>query len=421
MTRATVLLAALPALFAQTALPDRERMLLERIEKLEQRIAALERRAAPPEPAATTAAAPLAPEPRSAAAAGPAEPAIAQPGATLTVNFDGYYGYNFNRPAGGFNALRAYDVSANSFAINQAGLIFERLPDPAAGRRFGARLDLQFGQATQTLQGSASNERRPDTFRNIFQAYGTYVAPVGKGLTIDFGKFASSFGMEGNYTRDQMNYSRSFWFSFLPFYHMGIRATYPVTGKLSASYWLVNGVNQTEDFNAFKSHAVVLTYTPSAKFTANLNYYNGQEQRTTAGRSHFLDAYFTWNATNRWTFAAEATYTVTRVRGNAAPQPVYGGAGYGRYKIHPRFSLAGRYTYLGDPGAAFTAMPQTFQDTTATATFEVADGFQMRWEYRRDWSSARFFPTARPRDLRREQNTALLGLIWWFGGKQGMW
>ena len=391
-------------------------MLLERIEKLEQRIAALEQRAAPPPAAAAN----LAPEPRPAAA--PAQdPAIAQPGATLTVNFDGYYGYNFNRPVGGFNALRAYDVSANSFAINQAGLIFERLPDVASGRRFGARLDLQFGQATETLQGSPANENRPGVFRHLFQAYGTYVAPVGKGLTLDFGKFASSFGIENNYTRDQLNYSRSFWFSFLPFYHMGLRATYPLTGKLSASYWLVNGVNQTEDFNAFKSHAVVLNYTPGARFTSNLNYYNGQEQRNGRGRTHYLDAYFTWNATERWTLAAEADYAVARARPAAPPQPVYGGAGYARYKFHPRFSLAGRFAYLADPGAAFTAAAQNLKDATATATFDVADGFQMRWEYRRDWSTARFFRTSRPGELRREQNTALLGLIWWFGGKQGMW
>jgi hypothetical protein len=63
-------------------------------------------------------------------------------------------------------------------------------------------------------------------YRNIFQAYGTYVLPLGGGLTVDFGKWASSLGAEGNYTKDQMNYSRSYWFDFLPFYHMGARLNY---------------------------------------------------------------------------------------------------------------------------------------------------------------------------------------------------
>ena len=118
--------------------------------------------------------------------------------------------------------LRAYDVTGNTFALNQAALVLENAPKPEDGKRWGARLDLQWGQATQTLQGNPANEPRPDIYRALFQAYGTYVAPVGRGLTIDFGKWASSLGMENNYTKDQMNYSRSYWFDYLPFYHMGV-------------------------------------------------------------------------------------------------------------------------------------------------------------------------------------------------------
>ena len=79
---------------------------------------------------------------------------------------------------------------------------------------------MQFGQATGASQGDPDNEPRPDIYENIFQVYGTYVVPVGRGLNIDFGKWASSLGTEGSYTKDQVNYSLSF-FSLLPFYHMG--------------------------------------------------------------------------------------------------------------------------------------------------------------------------------------------------------
>jgi len=53
-----------------------------------------------------------------------------------------------------------------------------------------------------------------------------YVIPIGSGLTINFGKWAISLGIEGNVTQYQMNYSRSYWFTFLPFYHMGARMNY---------------------------------------------------------------------------------------------------------------------------------------------------------------------------------------------------
>jgi hypothetical protein len=171
---------------------------------------------------------------------------------TINLGLDGYYEYNFNAPVGRVNLLRAYDVLSNNFNLNQASVIFDHEPDVSAGRRFGARLDLQYGQATDTLQGNPNNEPRPDIYRNIFQAYGTYIAPVGKGLEIDFGKWGSSLGIEGNYTKDQMNYSRAFFFDFLPFYHMGIRASLPVSDKFTINYWVVNGTNQVEATNGFK-------------------------------------------------------------------------------------------------------------------------------------------------------------------------
>jgi len=146
-------------------------------------------------------------------------------GTTINVGLDTYYAYNFNDPVGRVNLLRAYDVLSNNFNLSQASVIFDHPPDLAAGRRWGGRLDLQFGQATDTLQGNPSNEPRPDIYRNIFQAYGTYIVPVGKGLNVDFGKWGSSLGIEGNYTKDQMNYSRSYWFNFLPFYNMGLRTS----------------------------------------------------------------------------------------------------------------------------------------------------------------------------------------------------
>jgi hypothetical protein len=43
-------------------------------------------------------------------------------------------------------------------------------------------LDLMFGQTTESLAGNPANEPRPAPYRNISQAYGTYVFPVGKGL-----------------------------------------------------------------------------------------------------------------------------------------------------------------------------------------------------------------------------------------------
>jgi len=268
-------------------LSERELYLLERLEQLEQRLTDLEARVGDAVTDHSVHSAELPVPVTTARAASPDHPQPPQ-GTKTTADFfrettfsftlDGYYGYNFNRPAGRINLLRAYDVTSNSFSLNQAGLIIERAPNPTAGRRFGARVDLQYGQATETLQGSGANEPRPQTYRPIFQAYGTYVVPIGGGLTVDFGKWASALGFENNYTKDQMNYSRSYSYNFLPFYHFGFRATY-TAGPVGVSYWVVNGANQSEDFNGFKSQAVLLTWRPAASVTWNINYYTGIEGR----------------------------------------------------------------------------------------------------------------------------------------------
>ena len=228
---------------AQETVSERERLLLDRVERLERRLAELESRISPikTDPIKT-----------DTVKIDPAPPkADFLDDTTFNVTIDGYYGYNFNRPIGGINLLRAYDVSSNSFSLNQAAIVIENAPNLETGKRYGLRLDLQYGQATETVQGYAANELRPQVYRNLWQAYGTYVFDVGKkltkgqGLTVDFGKFASSLGYETNYTKDNFNYSRSYFFNFLPFYHTGFRSSYAFNDKVTVTHWLVNGTRRS--------------------------------------------------------------------------------------------------------------------------------------------------------------------------------
>jgi putative OmpL-like beta-barrel porin-2 len=451
---------------APSEMTERERMLVERIEKLERRLAELESRGdartvREPSPTAS---------PASATSAQPLEEVAKRQSdktpspadqigkedrgvldffrdTTFNVTLDGYYGYNFNQPIGRINLLRAYDVLSNSFSLNQATIVIERAPNVEAGRRFGARLDLMYGQATEASQGSAANEGRPQAYRPIWQGFGTYVAPVGKGLTVDFGKFASSLGYETNYAKDDLNYSRSYFFNLLPFYHLGFRVKYPVNDKVTVMYHLMNGIQQSEDFNGFKSQHFALILTPTKQVSWQVNYYIGQEQRDVVpdlnpgvpslptqpglstniirpipnGRIHIFDTYATWNVTDKMTLGAEADYLVSRVFDTSAPVHVTGGVGYARYQLTQKFALAGRAEYLSDRGGFFSGATQALKETTLTAEFKLAEGFLVRGEYRRDFSNLPFFLTDTQGVLKKEQNTATVGLIWWFGRKEGSW
>ncbi len=415
------------------------------LERIEKRLDQLEQASASPQPAAALPAAappaPTQPPPPSTGVLG---------GTTVNLLLDTYYEYNFNAPIGRVNLLRAYDVSSNSFGLNQAALVVENAPKPEDGKRWGARVDLQWGQATQTLQGSATNEPRPEIYRALFQAYGTYVIPIGRGVTADFGKWASSIGLEGNYTKDQMNYSRSLWFDFLPFYHMGLRLNYNFSDQFGVHYWVTNGTQQTEAFNGFKDESAGFTWQPSKTVNWTLNYYLGQEhpdvvyfpngapagltnlpqqqgvpfdpiRPAPTGRLHIFDSYVTWQATPALTLAGDADWVIERNYRDSAPARADGGAAYARYQVTPKFALAARGEYMSDRGGLFSGLSQALKEATFTAEYKFADAFLMRWEWRRDFSNHPFFYTDTLGILKPAQSTAGIGLVWWFGEKKGGW
>jgi hypothetical protein len=370
---------------------------------------------------------------------------------TINVSLDGYYAYNFNNPIGRVNLLRAYDVLSNEFSLNQASVVVDHPPDSAAGRRWGGRLDLQFGQATDTLQGNPANEPRPQIYRNIFQAYGTYIIPAGKGITVDFGKWGSSLGIEGNYSKDQINYSRAYWFDFLPFYHMGVRVSAPINDRFTWNYWVVNGTNQVEATNGFKDELFGFVAKPSKNVVWTMNYYLGQEHpdRTVVpptspipvqpglsfaairpapnGRTHIFDSYVTWQATPKLFFALEGDYFIQRLWKNeapgqsSAPSHVVGGAAYVRHQFSPKIALATRAEYMSDRGGLFSGVTQALKENTVTFDYNLADGFLMRYEWRRDFSNKPSFLTDVQNVLSKDQTTATVGLIWWWGRKEVGW
>jgi hypothetical protein len=370
-------------------------------------------------------------------------------GMTINAMLDGYYEYNTNSPVGRVNSLRAYDVSSNSFSLNQADLVIESAPDPATGKRVGLRLDLQYGQAASTLQGNPANELRPDVYRPVYQAYGTYIAPLGKGLTLDFGKWGSALGIEDNYTKDQLNYSRSFWFDYLPFYHMGLRAKYALNDKLAVDLWITNGVQQTEDSNNYKDQLLGFVLTPTSAITWTFNYYRGQEhpdvvylRSAPAGQPNLpnqqgtyvlpianapngklivVDTYVTWQASASLLLAAEADYVEQRLYSYSIADHVTGGALYGAYQLTPKVALAARAEYLADVGGLFSGTSQYLKEGTLTLDYRPADGFLVRGEYRRDQSNRHYFLGHSLGVLETAQPTIGMGLVWWFGQKEGAW
>ena len=230
---------------------------------------------------------------------------------------------------------------------------------------------------------------------------------------------------------------------------MGIRASYALDDALTVNYWLVNGVNQTEDFNAHKDQLVGFVLTPVASLSWTFNYYFGREhpdvvyatsppvnpqglpnqQGVTVvpianapdGALRIADSYLTWQASPALTLAAEADYVEERLYTYSTPAHVAGGALYAGYKLSPQWSVAARAEYLADRGGLFSGASQYLKEGTLTLDYRPADGFLMRTEYRRDQSNQPYFLGHTLATLEPAQPTVTLGLVWWFGQKQGAW
>ena len=338
----------------------------------------------------------------------------------MSAAFEGYYQWNFNRPPDRVNLLRAYDTRANVFGIQQAALVVEKAPDLAKSQRAGLRLDLQFGQATETVQGSPANEPRNNVYRHVWQAYGSYVFPMGRDVQVDFGKFASNLGYETNYAKDNNNFSRAYLFNFLPFYHSGVRTTIPVTDTITLMYMLTNGIQQTEDFNNFKSNHFTGIIKPTGAITWTVNYYFGQEQPDGGepdgpdGFFKVFDTYVAYTASDKVSLGLDVDYVSSEVTKDGPEGTLTGLGVYARYQATTPAAVAVRYEWLDDEGGLFGGDRRRLSGNHCDRGIQVHGRLPPPWRLPADWSNSTFFPHRDP-ELREGQNTVLIGLVWWIG------
>jgi hypothetical protein len=179
---------------------------------------------------------------------------------TLSGFVDGYYGYNSNQPANRTTALRNFDVNSSQFALNMLELVADKAPDATASR-VGYHVALGFGQAMNLINGGEIASPNvpgtpvlgpPSTITNFDQylkeGYLEYLAPVGKGLQINLGKFVTPAGAEVIETKDNWNYSRGLLFSWaIPYFHFGMSGKYAFNSKFAVTGYLMNGWNNSVD------------------------------------------------------------------------------------------------------------------------------------------------------------------------------
>jgi hypothetical protein len=366
------------------------------------------------------------------ASAQPAPPADA-PSVKVTGYVEAFYQYNFNEPSNLITAYRDFDDRTNSFTIDNAVLDVTG----TAGAVF-ARIAVQVGATPATYYGgeptypaqAGIGASGPDLWRLIQQAIVGY--KIGT-LQTEAGIFLSPVGLENVAIKDQWNWSRSNPFFALPYYHAGVRATYPLSDEITGVVYVTNGWNDVVNRNPYPCFAGVVTWAPKKTLATTLVYFGGVEDATNAPEGqpwrHLFDVTSTWQATADLAFAAQAD--VGFEPNNFGTSRWLDGAVYARVRLTPRLYLAARLdgfheydSHDADGAASRLFFPaDNVESGTLTADFRpTADNLSLRLEYRVDHAGTpMFFRGQVPIDAMgndlptaTSQQTLTLGAVAWF-------
>ncbi len=340
---------------------------------------------------ALTAAAQTAPAPAPAPAA-PADAAPAAPTWSVgSIDFsgfvDGNYSYNANRPAAqhGGNQLYNFDSNADTFSLEAAKLTINHDPDP-----IGAHVDLLFGTTKNTVLGSLSD----NDF--VEQAFISFKPAKAKGFEADFGQFVTSAGAEVIEAKDNWNYSRSLLFAWaIPYYHFGLRTSMPLTKTWTAGVQVVNGWNNVTASNGGVTVGITSALT-KPKYTWSANYYTGPGNYSTQkGYTNLIDTTLLLTPTAK--FSAYINYDYGQ-HNLAAKEVAYGlkphwqGIAVAAHEqVTGKAALTLRGEFFNDPQGFSTTARQNVSEFTGTYEYKWVEGLLSRIEVRRDQSSVGFF------------------------------
>jgi len=344
-------------------------------------------------------------------------------GGKITWNglLDFYYQYSFSHPpVGAILAGRAFDIKNDQFAFSLLEVNVTRTPSK--------KLPVGF-TVTGTIGKTAdlvhfTEPGGPNTYKYLQQVYATYVTEGKVPVTFDFGKWVTLHGYEVIESSSNDNYSRGLLFTYaIPFYHMGIRASAPVTKQLTLGAQLVNGWNDVEDENGGKSYGVLLNFTPSTTLNFILNYMGGDEGGPANSNgafggigfpdarvlnTHLLDFVANWTPTAKFKLGANVDYA------SAAKPGVSGGhwsgeAVYLKYTLSTRNAVTVRLEHFEDTNGLRTGAAQNLNEVTATLDHAWKPNVVTRLEFRHDHAGTKFFPSGGGGGT--DQDTILLGQV----------
>lgn len=313
-----------------------------------------------------------------------AQGAPAAPDTTPKITFggfvDGYYAFDFNRPANFDRAFTTQPARHNEFNVNLA-YVEAKLDAP----RVRGRLAIQTGTSVQSnyagepRNGSVSG---PDLSRLIQEAFAG--VKIADNVWVDGGIFLSHIGMESFISRDNLSYTRSLPAEYTPYYESGARLAWQATPKLAAMFHVVNGWQNISETNSAKSAGVRIDYAASP--TTTLSYYNylGDEKVDSAKNSQvrFFNGVGVKSAvTSQFSILAEADFGTQQRASGSGSATWYGGMLTGRYQATPMAAIVGRVERYADKDQVIivTGVADGFRANGGSIGLDVVPQSRVLW------------------------------------------
>lgn len=335
----------------------------------------------------------------------PAAPATAftYKGFSASGYIDAFYNQNYNEPSSRFSQVQALNITANKLSLNSATASLAYDPAP-----IGFKVDIGLGRTYDSF--FLSEPKHTDWSRHLLNAYVTLKPASWKGLQLDFGKFVTSAGAEVTETHLNWNYSRSLLFAFGPYYHVGLRATMPVTSNWTVGAHIVNGWNVMRDNNTGKTFGFSSVNTFSKGAWANAYYTGPENNGTNTGYRNFYDTALTLTPTDRVSMYVNLDIGNNKFA-TGGSGAFWGIGGAARFKINNYLAIAPRLEYYSDKDGFWTGTQQAFKDFTITGEMKLNDSFISRLEYRKDWSDRPFFQVGPNPGLSKHQSMLVAGVM----------
>lgn len=293
-----------------------------------------------------------------------------------------------NAPVNHLFRNRGTTPRVDELDVNMAGAYLRKTSSESS--RVGVELTVHGGQDAQTFGFSATapNMGGVEQLRYIGPTDVSYLAPIGHGLTLQGGIFSSLIGYDSLYAKDNFNYTRPWGADYTPYLMLGVNAAYPVTPRLTATAFVVNGYWHLAHANGVPSVGGQLAYKANDHVTVKETVLDGPHQSDTSlDFWRFLSDTIVDRKIDRLTTAFEYQVAGERVADTgsralwmSAQLPVH-------WVVRGPLSVTARPELCWDRDGRWTGFPQSVKALTTTFEYRIpyrrAQGI-VRLEYRVD-------------------------------------